>query len=201
AVRGVPLEALPATPLLRLHRGLIYREGEEVLGAFPALLARVEHPHHGLVALHRTYLAPDGTGKAPVPNPKKLTPPVFEGATRGAGIRLFPLEGEEVAVAEGIETALAVAVATGLPAYAAVSAGGLEAWIPPAGVRAVLIAADGDDTGKGAALALAKRLLAVGVKVRLAVPQEEGKDWADLVKAMEAVVAASQEVEHAQEEA
>ncbi|MFN7112634.1 MAG: toprim domain-containing protein, partial [Brevundimonas sp.] len=57
-------------------------------------------------------------------------------------------------MAEGIETALAVAVATGLPAYAAVSAGGLEAWIPPAGVRAVLIGGDHDKAGERAAVAL-----------------------------------------------
>ena len=176
--RGIKLGSLPAFPLLRLHPGLLYREGGEVLGTFPALLARVEHPRHGLVALHRTFLAPHGTGKAPVPAPKKLTHPVFPGATRGAGVRLLPVEAEEVAVAEGIETGLAIAVATGLPAYAAVSAGGLEAWTPPQGVKRVLIGADGDDAGRKAAATLARRLMAMGLRVRLAVA-EEGLDWLD----------------------
>ena len=176
--RGIDLGALPASPLLRLHPGLVYREGGEVLGTFPALLARVVHPRHGLVALHRTYIAPDGGGKAPVPAPKKLTPPIFPGATRGAGIRLLPVDGEEVAVAEGVETALAIAVATGLPVYAAVSAGGLEAWLPPQGVMRVLIGGDGDQAGRKAATTLARRLLAMGIRVRLAVA-EEGLDWLD----------------------
>ena len=180
-VRGIKLGALPAWPLLRLHPGLPYREGGQALGTFPTLLAKVEHPTHGLVALHRTYLAPDGSGKAPVPSPKKLTTPTFPGATRGAGVRLLPVVGEEVAVAEGIETALAIAVATGLPAFAAVSAGGLEAWTPPRGAKAVLIGADGDEAGRKAAATLARRLLAMGVRVRLAVA-EEGRDWLDLVK-------------------
>ena len=179
--RGIDLGALPAFPLLRLHPGLPYREGGEALGTFPTLLARVEHPHHGLVALHRTYLAPDGGGKAPVPASKKLTPPIFPGATRGAGIRLLPMEGEEVAVAEGVETALAIAVATGLPVYSAVSANGMAAWLPPQGVKRVLIGADGDDAGRKAAATLARRLLALGLRVRLAVA-EEGRDWLDLVK-------------------
>ena len=176
--RGIKLGALPAWPLLRLHPALPYREGGEVLGTFPALLARVEHPRHGLVALHRTYLAPDGSGKAPVPASKKLTSPIFPGATRGAGIRLLAVEGDGVAVAEGIETALAIAVATGLPVFAAVSANGMAAWLPPQGVKRVLIGADGDDAGRKAATALARRLLAAGIRVRLAIA-EEGHDWLD----------------------
>lgn len=181
--RGLSLEAvLPALQSLRLHPGLEYREGEEVLGVFPALLARVEHPQHGLVALHRTYLAPDGRGKAQVPSPKKLTRLVLEGGLRGAAIRLYASEGGVLAVAEGVETALAVREATGLPAWAAVSAGGLEAWEPPPGVGEVLIAADGDERGVEAGKKLAKRLLALGIAARLAVPPD-GTDWLDVLVA------------------
>lgn len=181
--RGLSLEAvLPGLQSLRLHPSLEYREGEEALGAFPALLARVEHPRHGLVALHRTYLAPDGRGKAPVGSPKKLTKAVLEGGLRGAAIRLYAPEGGILAVAEGIETALAVREATGLPAWAAVSAGGLEAWEPPPGVGEVLIAADGDERGVSAGKKLVKRLLALGIAVKLAVPPE-GADWLDVLVA------------------
>ncbi|MCH1927448.1 hypothetical protein L6232_21855, partial [Shewanella sp. C31] len=63
AARGLDLEAvLPGLQNLRLHSALAYREGEEILEVFPALLARVEHPRHGLVALHRIYLSPSGRG-------------------------------------------------------------------------------------------------------------------------------------------
>ncbi|BBL92754.1 hypothetical protein TthHC11_02880 [Thermus thermophilus] len=181
--RGLSLEAvLPGLHHLRLHPGLEYREGEEVLGTFPVLLARVEHPVHGLVALHRTYLSPDGRGKAQVPSPKKLTRVVLEGGLRGAAIRLYAPEGGILAVAEGIETALAVREAAGLPAWAAVSAGGLEAWDPPPNVAEVVIAADGDERGVSAGKKLARRLLALGIAVRLAVPPE-GTDWLDVLAA------------------
>ena len=181
--RGLSLEAvLPGLQDLRLHPSLEYREGEEALGAFPALLARVEHPKYGLVALHRTYLAPDGRGKAQVGSPKKLTKAVLEGGLRGAAIRLYAPEGGVLAVAEGIETALAVREATGLPAWAAVSAGGLEAWEPPPGVGEVLIAADGDERGVEAGKRLAKRLLVLGIAARLAVPPD-GMDWLDVLVA------------------
>lgn len=177
--RGLDLgKVLPELQNLRLHPAMEYRDGEGGLGPFPVLLARVEHPRYGLVALHRTYLAQDGRGKAPVPSAKKLTRPVFEGATRGAAIRLYPA-GEELALAEGIETALAVREATGLPAWACVSAGGLEAVELPKGVKHVLIAADGDERGLAAARALARRLLEEGrVRVSLAQPPE-GLDWLD----------------------
>lgn len=181
--RGLSLEAvLPGLQNLRLHPGLEYREGEEALGTFPALLARVEHPQHGLVALHRTHLSPDGRGKAPVGSPKKLSRAVLEGGLKGAAIRLYAPGGGVLAVAEGVETALAVREAAGLPAWAAVSAGGLEAWEPPPGVGEVLIAADGDERGVEAGKKLAKQLLALGIAVKLAVPPD-GTDWLDVLAA------------------
>jgi len=179
AKRGLRLEDFPDLPKLRFHPKLIYREGGIHVGAFPALLAMVEHPLHGLVALHRTYLSPEGT-KAPVTSPRKLTPPVFVGATRGAAIRLFPLSSVLV-VAEGIETALSAAKLTGLSAWASVSAGGLEALMVPQGVNVVLIAADHDSRGLTAALNLAERLLRSGLRVRLAVPPYPGNDWNDVL--------------------
>ncbi len=166
---------------LRVHPGLDYRDGERVLGRYPALLGRVEHPRYGLVALHRTYLCRDGSGKAPVSSPKKLTPPVFEGATAGASIRLYPHEADKpLALAEGIETALAVHQATGWPVWACVSAGGLERVVLPTEAREVVICADHDPAGMDAARKLARRLLSEGRRVRLAVPPVAGADWLDI---------------------
>jgi len=188
--RGLdPAVLLPGLQGLRVHPGLEYREGERVLGRFPALLARVERPGFGLAALHRTYLAPDGTGKAPVPAPKRLTPPLFPGATRGAAVRLYRPEGGRLWLTEGIETALAVRQATGGPVWACVSAGGLEAVELPREVVEVVVAADHDEAGLKAARALAARLLGEGRQVRLAVPPRAGADWLDALNGAQQGVA------------
>ncbi len=184
--RGLILERVLEGLHLRVHPALPYREGGEVLDAYPALLGRVERLLHGLVALHRTYLAPDGGGKAAVQSPKKLTPPVLEGATAGAAIRLFEHRpGEPLALAEGVETALAVHQSTGWPCWACVSAGGLERVELPAEAREVVIAADHDKAGLEAGRKLARRLLGEGRRVRMATPPVQGQDWLDVVAAGE----------------
>lgn len=185
-IKSRGLAPLPIVPVvLRYHRALGYwhtAEGKnrpELLGTFPAMLARVEHLRYGLVTIHRTYLRADGTGKADVPSPKKLTKPIFDGAVNGAAIRLFPAC-ERLALAEGIETALAVHLASDWPVWACISAGGLARVEIPATVREVLIAADHDQAGLKAADTLAHRLIDAGVRVRMAKPPTLGTDWLDV---------------------
>jgi putative DNA primase/helicase len=127
--------------------------------------------------LHRTYLTPDGH-KAPVPTPKKLMSPALPGATRGAAIRLLPA-GATLAVSEGIETALAVHLGTGLPVWATICAQGMAALVVPDTVRLVVIGADHDAPGLQAAKALARRMLAEGRRVKIVTPDTPGADWAD----------------------
>jgi hypothetical protein len=104
-------------------------------------------------AVHRTWLAPDGSGKAPVDKPKKMA-----GPARGAAIRLSsgpsglsPAKASAagvrgpLAIGEGIETTLTVAAAC--PAYRAWAAGslslmGLLDW--PDCVSAVVLLRDND---------------------------------------------------------
>jgi putative DNA primase/helicase len=130
------------------------------------------------ISLHRTYLTIDGH-KADVPTAKKLMPSVIPGATRGGAIRLYPA-GETLAVTEGIETALAVHLAIGLPVWAAICAGGMARLIVPNVVRLVVICADNDIAGLDAARALARRLLVEQRRVKLLTPDTPGTDWADL---------------------
>ena len=57
--RKLGLSKFPA--VLRSHPGLpYYNDNRELLGTFPAMLAKVENIAGELVALHRTYLTPDG---------------------------------------------------------------------------------------------------------------------------------------------
>ena len=84
-------------------------------------------------------------------------------------------------LAEGIETALSVIVATGLPSWSCINAGGLERVTIPNHVKRVLIFADKDRTGTGerAASMLAQRLEALGVAVRVVAIQDEIPDGVD----------------------
>jgi len=96
---------------------------------------------------------------------------------------------EELAITEGIETALAVHIATGRAVWAAYSASNLEKISVPGSVKRVYIYADNDAsfTGQAAAYALAKRLTAKregqgDLQVTVFVPQRSGEDWADVVR-------------------
>ncbi|WP_018466600.1 toprim domain-containing protein [Calidithermus timidus] len=174
--------AKPGHPLLARYlraRGLSLKPPPSLRLALwagtPVMLARVEHPTHGLVGMHVTELLPDGSGRVS----KRLA---AGSKPLGGAIRLYALEpGQPLALCEGIETALAVHQATGWPAWACVSAGGLERVQLPAEAREVVIAADHDQAGLEAARKLARRLLSEGRKVRMAVPPRAGADWLDAV--------------------
>lgn len=174
------LADLPAG--LRYHPSLDYwhptNSGPVRLGTYPALLAVVTSPKNRWVGLHRTYLRPDGSGKLSLPDPddpldtlpaKKLLS-LTPGATSGGAVRLYP-PSSTLAVTEGIETALAVRIATHLPVWAALSASALAALILPPGVRELIIYADLDKsaTGQQAAQTLAQRYC-LSHRVRIATP-------------------------------
>ena len=159
------------------HPRLPYRHEDQTFTYHPAMVARVDDPRGGLATLHRTYLTFDGH-KAAVPSPKKLMSPAIPGATHGGAIRLYAPD-ETLAIAEGIETALVVRCATGLPVWATSSAGGMARLIVPPDVRLVVICADHDSPGIKAARELARRLLSEQRRVKLLIPDTPGADWAD----------------------
>ena len=177
--RRIALKEFPN--VLRYHSDLPYYDDEQkLIGYFPAMLARItDHDGKG-VSIHRTYL---GNGcKADVPKQKKLTSSITPGASSGATIKLY--EPERILVlAEGIETALAFYIATQIPAWATVSAGGMEKVILPPNVKEVIIAMDNDEScrGQDAANKLAKRLLIEGRVVKRVIPPNVGDDFADML--------------------
>jgi hypothetical protein len=177
---------LPGGDVLRVHPALPYfetAEGGRRACAFPALVARVSDLEGRPATLHRTWLAADGSGKASVPSPKKLASPARPNALRGASIRLYPAN-DRLAVAEGVETALALRVLTGLPVWAGVCAHGLETLSLPPGLAELTVAGDNDPhhVGERAAHALAQRAIREGVRtVKVAVPQRTGFDWLDVL--------------------
>lgn len=176
AGRGLSLAAIPYC--LRLHPALPYFEGQQAVGKFPALVARVVEPDGSGATLHRTYI--QDCKKAPVPSPKKLMPGK---AISGCAVRLFQTD-QHLGIAEGIETALAAAELFGLPVWSCISAHGIETFEPPTGVTQVTIFADHDAsfTGQQAAFASARRLTKKGIQVEVRIPDDLG-DWLDVLVA------------------
>ena len=86
-----------------------------------------------------------------------------------------------LALAEGIETALAYTRLTGTPAWAALSAAGLRHAPLPDGLEHLVIAADFDGAGLTAAEQLEQRAARAGIAVRIDVPPRHRTDWADVL--------------------
>jgi putative DNA primase/helicase len=143
---------------------------------FPAMVA-IATSHTGEArGLHVTALLPDGSDKAKLANPRRMF-----GELIGAAVRLGAIgPNGELALAEGIETALSYRDLTGTPTWAALSTSGLRRFLGLGGVKRLVIAADGDDAGMSAARDLAdsaSRRCEVVI-----VPAPEGQDWNDALK-------------------
>ncbi len=151
-------------PTLRFHAALKHPAGQR----WPTMVALVVHGANGMpVAVHRTFLARDGLGKAPVEPAKMMLGPCHGGA-----VRLGPV-GERLLIAEGIETALSAMQATAQPAWAALSTSGLLTLELPAHVRDVVVLADGDPPGEAAAQDAGLRWKRQGRRVRIARPPRD----------------------------
>ena len=95
----------------------------------PAMVAAIKVPEGRFVGVHRTWLKPDGTGKAEVkPNKKAL------GRERGCAVHLTA-GAPEVVLCEGIETGLSILQATGLHVWAALGTSNLGQVELPGYVR------------------------------------------------------------------
>jgi hypothetical protein len=141
----------------------------------PAMIAAVTiWPERRPCAVHRTFLDADGSGKATVDTPRMTLGPCRRGAVRLAEAT------QQLMVAEGIETALSAMQATGRPAWAALSTGGMRVLDLPHHVKDVIILADPDPPGEEAAQFAAARWVREGRRVRIARPPK-GQDFNDLL--------------------
>jgi len=150
---------IPLPPSLRFHTALKHPSGN----MWPGMVALVTRgTDDAPLAVHRTFLASNGVGKAPV-EPQKM----MLGPCRGGVVRLAPLR-DVVMIGEGIETCLAAMQATGYPAWAALSTSGLRSLDLPNKVHDIIVLADGDDPGEAAAQDCALRWKREGRRVRIA---------------------------------
>jgi putative DNA primase/helicase len=144
--------------------------------ALPCMIAAVPvWPSKAVRAVHRTFLDPNGCGKAQVPQQKMML-----GGCSGGAVRLSPVAAE-LGIAEGIETALAAMQMTAVPTWAALSTSGMQTVVLPREARSIVIYADNDtnNAGREAAEVLAARLKAEGRKVRIEFPPNGEKDFND----------------------
>lgn len=186
--RGVHLNLDDLPKNLGFHPDLEYWEDRKVKGKYPALIGLMTSPQRKVVQAQRIYLNESGE-KADVTEVKRKTG-TGTLSTQGSSVKLYEPSQGVLAVAEGIETALAVRCATGYPTWSTVDAGGLQRLEIAGGVHTLHIFGDKDASGAGqkSASILAERMTASGIKVYIHLPEaelEEGQksiDWLDVLK-------------------
>lgn len=183
------LRSFPPLSCLRFSPDERYTEAKTKPTWHPTMLALIQPSDAAIAAgekaaLHRTYLAPDGR-KAEVSSPRKMIGTI----PTGAAVRLMEHD-DTLGIAEGIETALSAAEIFNIPTWAALTAGLLERWVPPASVKTVFVYGDNDasNTGQAAAYTLAARLKTKGIEVFVELPPR-GQDWNDVHMAKMGVAA------------
>ncbi|MGP4670195.1 DUF7146 domain-containing protein [Agrobacterium pusense] len=145
-VRGILRASTHAA--LRFHPSCYYLD--LVTGrtsSYPALIAAVTDCAGAITGVHRSWLDPDGLGKAKVDDPRRAL-----GGLLGNGVRFsFPVNAPVpvMAAGEGLETILSLShVMPGMPMVAALTANHLAGLRLPPGCRRIYIAADADAAGR-----------------------------------------------------
>lgn len=127
-------------------------------------------------AIHRIALTPDG----------RAIHKMMAGPVKGCAIKLSPDETirNTLAIAEGIETALAAAQLNYRPIWAVASAGGIRDFpvLKPIKCLAIMVDNDASGTGRAVAAECSKRWTAKGREVFRFMPKQAGHDMADLVR-------------------
>lgn len=174
---------------VRFHPELPYPGKKGKPTYHPAIVTCLIASSGEAVTINRLYLTAKGE-KAPLPECKLMFPIPSD------RLRIFPgsavitsKPAEVIDVAEGLETALSVETAMGIPVWPMVNSYLLQTFIPPVGTTAVRIWADKDRSGGGlkAAQALKVRLWDMGIRAQIKLPGmeiPEGKksvDWNDVL--------------------
>jgi hypothetical protein len=162
--RGIT--ALHGTASLRHHPRCYYRPDEHSpTETWPAMIAQVTDLDGKLTGVHRTWLALDGTGKAPIDTPRRAM-----GELLGRAVR-FGVPGDVMAAGEGIETILSLrCVLPEMAMAAALSAVHLAAILFPETLRRLYIVRDNDPAGDGARDSLINRAAEAGIEAVVLSP-------------------------------
>jgi len=165
-LRARGLSDLSGPDALRFHPRCFYRaDAQAPAERWPALIAAVSDRSGRITGVQRTYLARNGSAKAPLEEPRKAL-----GRIAGSAVR-FGDPGEVMIVGEGVETVLSLRVILpAMPLAAALSAQNLGAFQMAATLKRLYIAADSDDVGMRAAERLHSRAVEHGVDVVILMP-------------------------------
>jgi putative DNA primase/helicase len=158
--------------LFRFHPHCPHPNG----ATLPAMIALVEHVEQ--VAIHRTFLAADGSGKAPIEPNKAALGPIGRGAVRLAKAS------HVLGLTEGIETAISVLQLTGIPCWACLGAGRMQSVEIPACVRELHVFADDDKAGHDAAERVIDLHTSLGRRVVKRLPPAGVDDYAGIAEAL-----------------
>jgi hypothetical protein len=152
---------------LRFHPRCYYRlDDSSPIEIWPAMIAAVTDLDGTITGAHRTWLAPDGLGKAPVDTPRRAM-----GHLLGHAVR-FGAADDVLAAGEGLETMLSLRCAVpAMPMAAALSANHLAALLLPSTLRRLYIARDADAAGDMALVALTERAEAAGIEALALSPR------------------------------
>ena len=194
AVRGIDLARLPrVSGAMRYDADGVHREsGGEI---FPCLRVMMTMPDGSFGALHSTYLAHDGRGKAAVTPQRKIWPSFAGAAMRlargktGLDVVTAVERGikEPLVLCEGVEDALSIALLyPDLRVWAVASLGNFAHQALPACCNEVIVAAD-NDWGKPQARAMFDRAVATlsrgGEMPVIVMRSPVGKDFNDALMA------------------
>lgn len=163
--RGI--KAVHDAGALRYHPRSYYRPDDgSPTETWPAMIAAVTDLAGRITGAHRTWLAPDGSGKAPVDTPRRAM-----GGLLGHAVR-FGTADDVLAAGEGIETMLSLRCALpDMPMAAALSANHLASLLLPPTLRRLYIARDADAAGDTAVAALTQCAEAAGIEALVLSPR------------------------------
>jgi hypothetical protein len=148
-------------------------------GCYPAMLAQMTDVVTAEpCGVHRTFLKPDGSGKADF-QPNKM----MLGKAKNAVVRLSPDDEvtQGLGIVEGIENGLAILAIGWKPVWVALSAGGVASFPVLHGIEAITVFADHDQAGQEAAIQCSRRWADQGKEAIIRTPKHFGADWNDMI--------------------
>ncbi|KMO10085.1 DUF7146 domain-containing protein [Methylobacterium indicum] len=171
-LRSRGLEYAVGEPSLRFHPRCLYKPTQKEPGPdtwHPALIACITDLSGAVMGVSRTWLAPDGRGKAALRDPRRGL-----GQQLGHGVRFRGTVPDLMVAGEGVETVLSLKLLLpAVPHVAGLSGGHLGALILPPSLRHLYIARDADPAGERGAAILRARAEAAGVLVSYLDPRED----------------------------